>query len=49
MLIDNVYSREVASSSILQHTEERAQTLNYDTIEAMDLLPPQLLAFHENE
>ena len=42
---EDVYSREVVSSSILQHTEERAQTMDYHAIEAMNLLPPELLTF----
>ena len=42
---DMLEDGEVASSSIPQRAEERAQTTDYHAIEAMNLLPPELLAF----
>ena len=36
---------ELGMRLILLHAEERAETIDYDTIEAMNLLSPELLAF----
>ena len=48
-MLEGAHSREVVSSSILQHTEEKAKTLDYDAIEAMNLLPPELLSFFKTD
>ena len=44
-MLEDVYSEEVVSSSILKRAEERVQTMDYHAIEAMNLLPPELLTF----
>ena len=48
-VLEGAYSREVVSSSILQRAEESAKTLDYDAIEAINFLPPELLIFFKKD